>query len=138
MLISNIDLTTAPLRHDLVMQPLYCVFQWGHSNSTIAQFGAFLPPSLCTSSAFALAWRNYSPRSITPRFCERFCVPLRLGANWGYWPSDSDSTREEESITSYSCFSLGWGLACHWHRHQVQGASVLCLLRRTRAREQSK
>jgi hypothetical protein len=28
--------------------------------------------------------------SITPpRFYERFCVPLRLGANWGYWPSDS-------------------------------------------------
>jgi hypothetical protein len=27
--------------------------------------------------------------SITPpRFYERFCVPLRLGANWGYWPSD--------------------------------------------------
>jgi hypothetical protein len=24
-----------------------------------------------------------------PRFYERFCVPLRLGANWGYWPSDS-------------------------------------------------
>jgi hypothetical protein len=22
-------------------------------------------------------------------FYERFCVPLRLGANWGYWPSDS-------------------------------------------------
>jgi hypothetical protein len=46
-----------------------------------------------SSSAFALAWRNYSPRSITPpRFYERVCVPLpwlRLGANWGYWPSDS-------------------------------------------------
>jgi hypothetical protein len=43
-----------------------------------------------SSSAFALAWRNYSPRSITPpRFYEHFCVPLRLGANWGYWPSDS-------------------------------------------------
>jgi hypothetical protein len=39
---------------------------------------------------FALAWKNYSPRSITPpRFYERFCVPLRLGANWGYRPSDS-------------------------------------------------
>jgi hypothetical protein len=37
-----------------------------------------------------LAWRNYSQRSITPpKFYERFCVPLRLGANWGYWPSDS-------------------------------------------------
>jgi hypothetical protein len=35
-----------------------------------------------------------------------FCVPLWFGANWGYWPSDSD----EESITRYSCFSLGWGL----------------------------
>jgi hypothetical protein len=41
-------------------------------------------------SAFALAGRNYSPRSITPpRFNERVCVPLRLGVNWGYWPSDS-------------------------------------------------
>jgi hypothetical protein len=43
--------------------------------------------------AFTLAWRNYSPRSITPptcpRFYERFCVPLQLGANCGYWPSDS-------------------------------------------------
>jgi hypothetical protein len=45
-------------------------------------------------------------------------------------------TREEESITSYSCYSLGWGLfACHWHRHQVQGTSVLRLIRRTRAIE---
>jgi hypothetical protein len=43
-----------------------------------------------SSSAFALAWRNYSPRSITPPwFYERFCVPLRLGINWGYWPSNS-------------------------------------------------
>jgi hypothetical protein len=43
-----------------------------------------------SSSAFALAWRNHSPRSITPpRFYELLCVPLRLGANWGYWPSDS-------------------------------------------------
>jgi hypothetical protein len=84
------------------------------------------------SSAFALAWRNYSPRSITPpRFYERFCV--RLGANWGYWPSDS--TREE-SITSYSCFSLGLRLLLATGiRHQVQGASVLRLIRRTRAIE---
>jgi hypothetical protein len=22
-------------------------------------------------------------------YIERFCVPLLLGANWGYWPSDS-------------------------------------------------
>jgi hypothetical protein len=37
-----------------------------------------------TSSAFALAWWNYSPRSITPpRFNGRFYVPLRFGANWG-------------------------------------------------------
>jgi hypothetical protein len=43
-----------------------------------------------SSSAFVLAWRNYSPRSITPpRFYEHFCVPQRLGTNWGYWPSDS-------------------------------------------------
>jgi hypothetical protein len=61
-----------------------------------------------SSSAFALAWRNYSPRSITPpMFYEHFCVPLWLGANWGYWPIVSPySTREEKSITSYSCFSL--------------------------------
>jgi hypothetical protein len=27
--------------------------------------------------------------SITPpRFYERFCVPLQLGANWDYWPSE--------------------------------------------------
>jgi hypothetical protein len=67
-----------------------------------------------SSSAFALAWRNYSPRSITPpRFYEHFCVPLRLGANWGYiglvTPS---STREEESITNYVCFSLQDGVFC--------------------------
>jgi hypothetical protein len=37
-----------------------------------------------SSSVFALAWRNYSPRSITPpSLYERFCVPLWLGANWG-------------------------------------------------------
>jgi hypothetical protein len=46
--------------------------------------------SSSSSSAFALAWRNYSPRSITPpRFYEHYCVPLRLGANWVYWPSNS-------------------------------------------------
>jgi hypothetical protein len=38
------------------------------------------------------------------------------------------------SITSYSCLSLGC-VACHWHRHQVQGTSVLRLVRRTRAIE---
>jgi hypothetical protein len=58
---------------------------------SLAQYcnlGYYVTPS--SSSAFALAWRNYSPRSITPpRFNERFCVPLRLGANWGHWPSAS-------------------------------------------------
>jgi hypothetical protein len=43
-----------------------------------------------------------------PRFYERFCVPLRLGASSGYGLVTPSSTREEESITSYSCISLGW------------------------------
>jgi hypothetical protein len=48
------------------------------------------------------------------------------------------STRDEESITSYSCFSLGWGLLLATGigtRWQVQGTSVLRLIRRTRAIE---
>jgi hypothetical protein len=55
-----------------------CPWQW----CTILQLSR---PGLwnSSSSAFALAWWNYSARSITPpRFYERFCVPLRLGANW--------------------------------------------------------
>jgi hypothetical protein len=43
------------------------VTDWNHSSS---------------SSAFALAWRSITP----PKFYERFCVPLWLAANWGYWP----------------------------------------------------
>jgi hypothetical protein len=76
------------------------------------------------SSAFALAWRNYSPRSITPRFYECFCVPLQLGANnWGYWPSDS-------------VFDQGGGVH---HKllmfSHLDGTEVLRLIRRTRAIE---
>jgi hypothetical protein len=61
---------------------------------------------------FALAWRNYSPRSITPpKVLWAFCVPLRLGANWGYWPSDSVFDQGGGVHHKlYSCFSLGWGL----------------------------
>jgi hypothetical protein len=68
--------------------------QWGRDLLFVVD-NAGSGASCGSSSAFALAWRNYSPRkeypkSITPpRFYKRFCVPLRLGANWGYWPSDS-------------------------------------------------
>jgi hypothetical protein len=89
-----------------------------------------------SSSAFALAWRNYSPRSITPpRFYERFCMPLRLGANQGYWPSDS--IFDQGGVHHKLLVSLNWmgSFACHCHRHQVQGTSVLHLIRRTRAIE---
>jgi hypothetical protein len=59
-------------------------------------------------------WRNYSPRSIRrtpPRFYECF-----FACHYGYVPIGviglvtPSSTRDEESITNYSCFSLGWGL----------------------------
>jgi hypothetical protein len=97
----------------------------------------FQHSGLFSSSAFAFAWRNYSPKSIThPRFYERFCMPLRLGANWGYWPSDSVFD-EGRGVHHKLLMFLTWMgyFACHWHRHQVQGTSVLRLIRRTRAIE---
>jgi hypothetical protein len=65
-----------------------------------------------------------------------FCVPLRLGANWGYWPSDSVFD-QGGGVHHKLLMFLTWmgSFACHWHRHQVQGASVLRLIRRTRAIE---
>jgi hypothetical protein len=77
--------------------------------------------------------------SITPPwFYERFCVPLRLGANWGYWPSDSvfDQGGGVHHKLHVLMFLTWMGsFACHWHRHQVRGTSVLRLIRRTRAIE---
>jgi hypothetical protein len=75
--------------------------------------------SSSSSSASALAWRNYSPRRITPpRFYERFCVPLRLGANWGYWPSDSVFD-QGGGVRHKLLMFLTWmgSFACHWHWH---------------------
>jgi hypothetical protein len=73
--------------------------------------GGHLGKSTSSSSAFTLAWRNYSPWSITPpRFYEHFCVPLRLDANWGYWPSDSVFDQGGGVHHKLLCFSLGWGL----------------------------
>jgi hypothetical protein len=86
-----------------IICPHFLQAQIGHQEATVTDrtrnekqiFFPINPHVHCTthsssSSVFALAWRNCSPRSITPlRFYERFCVPLRLGANWGYWPSDS-------------------------------------------------
>jgi hypothetical protein len=74
-------------------------------------------------------------RSITPpRFYERFCVPLRLGANWGYWPSDSVFD-QGGGVHHKLLMFLTWmeSFACHWH--QVQETSVLRLIRRMRAIE---
>jgi hypothetical protein len=43
------------------------------------------------------------------------------------WPGP-----EEESITSYSCFSIGWGLFLALaYRHKIQGTTVYCPIRRT-------
>jgi hypothetical protein len=75
--------------------------------------------------------------SITPpRFYEHFCMPLRLGANWGYWPNDS-VFNQEGGVHHKLLMFLTWmeSFACHWHRHQVQGTLVLRLIRRTRAIE---
>jgi hypothetical protein len=67
---------------------------------------------------------------------ERFCVPPRLGANWGYWPSDSVFDQGGGVHHKLPMFLTWMGyFACHWHRHQVQGTSVLRLIRRTRAIE---
>jgi hypothetical protein len=73
---------------------------------------------------------------LLPGFYERFCVPLRLGANWGYWPRDSVFD-QRGGVHHKLLMFLTWvgSFACHWHRHQVQGSSVLRLIRRTRAIE---
>jgi hypothetical protein len=62
-------------------------------------------------------------------------VPLRFGANWGYWPSDS--VFDQGGVHHKLLVFLIWmgSFACHWHRHQVQGTSVLLLFE---GREQSK
>jgi hypothetical protein len=99
--------------------------------------GALILCTSSSSSAFALAWRNYSPSSITPpKFYERFSMPLRLGANWGYWPIDS--IFDQGGVHHKLLRILTWmgSFACHWHRHhEAQGTSVLRLIRRTRAIE---
>jgi hypothetical protein len=94
--------------------------------------------TLSSSSAFALTWRNYFPRSITPsRFYERVCVPLRLGANWGYWPSDSVFDQRGGVHHDKLLMFLTWGLllATGIGTKRVQGTSVLRLIQ---GREQSK
>jgi hypothetical protein len=65
-----------------------------------------------------------------------FCVPLQLGANWGFWPSDSVFD-QGGGVHHKLLMFLTWlgSFACHWHRHQLQGTSVLRLIRRTRAIE---
>jgi hypothetical protein len=65
---------------------------------------------------------NYTP----PRFYERFSVPLRLGDNWGYWPSDSVFD-QGGGVHHKLLMFLTWmgSFACHWHWHQVKGTSVL-------------
>jgi hypothetical protein len=76
---------------------------------------------------------------LPPSRSERFCVPLRLGTNWGYWPSDS--VFDQESITSYSCFTLGWGLllatgiGTRYARYKVPHFTSHSNDRRTRAIE---
>jgi hypothetical protein len=63
-------------------------------------------------------------------------VPLRLGANWVYWLSDSVFD-QGGGVHHKLLMFLTWmgSFACHWHRHQVQGTSVLRLIRRTRTIE---
>jgi hypothetical protein len=60
-----------------------------------------------------------------------FCVPHTVRCQLGHWI--------EESITSYSHVSHLDGvfilLFATWHRHQVQGTSVLRLIRRTRVQQ---
>jgi UV DNA damage repair endonuclease len=78
--------------------------------------------------------REYYSSKVQWAFLCATTVRCQLGVIGLVTPS---STREEESITSYSCFSLRWGilLATDWHSHQVQGTSILRLIRRKRAIE---
>jgi hypothetical protein len=63
-------------------------------------------------------------------------VPLRLGANWGYWPSDSvfdQGGGVHHKLLMF--FSLGWGLLLATGIGTRYKTSVLRLIRRARAIE---
>jgi hypothetical protein len=77
-----------------------------------------------SSSAFALAWRNYSPRSTLLQGSMSIfaCHERWLGANLGYWPSDSifdQGGGVHHKLLMFLTW-MGYFVACHWHRHQVQ------------------
>jgi hypothetical protein len=91
--------------------------------------------SVIWSNLLLLLQRSLLPGGII-RFYERFCMPLRLGANWGYWPSDSVFD-QWGGVHHKLLMFLTWmgSFTCHCHRHQVKGTSVLRLIRRTNLKQ---
>jgi hypothetical protein len=71
-------------------------------------------------------------------------APVLLGIYLSYWVPNMPSVSacyfcyfDQGGVHHKLLMFLTWmgSFACHWHRHQVQGNSVLRLIRRTRAIE---
>jgi hypothetical protein len=103
------------------------------SKNKVSHLEIFATPSPQSCSSFFFSVHSCLEELFSKEFQGSMSV-LWLGANWGYWDSVFD---QGGGVHHKLLMFLTWigSFACHWHRHQVQGTSVLRLIRRTRAIE---